>query len=396
MRSKIFFLVLATAMIPSLLPAQLNHFIYLQTEGKQPFYAKLDKKIFSSSASGYLIIPKLKDGTYNITIGFPKAENSEQTYSCTVNNKDAGYLIKNFGDKGWGLFNLQTLETVMAAPPKTDVAKKETTEKTDEFSNMLSEAVNDPSIKQVEKKARQPEEIKENATISKPANEPVVKPAGRSGIVKKEVITTAAGVEMLYIDITSDKQDTIHILIPAEKTDDPVNVVEPARGKDNEIKVQGQKPEEKETGSVKPIENTNTGKEKVNEAAGTENKKFLPIEVKGGEKADSTAPVNAVAMINSNCKGYASEEDFLKLRKKMAAEDKDDAMIAVAQKFLKAKCYTTDQVKNLSVLFLKDEGKYRFFDLAYQFVSDSNNYSILELQLSDSYYISRFKAMVRH
>ena len=106
--------------------------------------------------------------------------------------------------------------------------------------------------------------------------------------------------------------------------------------------------------------------------------------------------VESSPMINSNCKTNATDEDFLKLRKKMATANTEDAMIAVAQKFLKAKCFTTDQIKNLSVLFLKDAGKYRFFDIAYRFVSDSNNFSTLQSQLSDTYYISRFQAMVRH
>jgi hypothetical protein len=80
----------------------------------------------------------------------------------------------------------------------------------------------------------------------------------------------------------------------------------------------------------------------------------------------------------------------------MVSQDSEDAMISIAQKFFKAKCYSTEQVKNLSVLFLKDEGKYKFFDLSYAFVSDSHNFYTLESQLKDTYYIARFKAMVRH
>ena len=80
----------------------------------------------------------------------------------------------------------------------------------------------------------------------------------------------------------------------------------------------------------------------------------------------------------------------------MAAEDTDDGMIKAAQKFLKSKCYTVEQVKNLAVLFLKDEGKYKFFDVAYAFVADSHNFHTLENQLADPYFITRFKAMVRH
>ncbi len=71
--------------------SQQNHFIYLQTENRQPFYVKLDKKILSSSASGYIIIPKLQEGNYIMAIGFPKNEWPEQTVTCTVNKKDSGY-----------------------------------------------------------------------------------------------------------------------------------------------------------------------------------------------------------------------------------------------------------------------------------------------------------------
>src|SRR5215217_3661055 len=84
------------------LKAQQNHFIYIQTENKQPFYLKLDQKIYSSTASGYLLVPKLKDGNYNLAIGFPRSEWTEQRMSCTIENNDLGFLLKNFDNKGWG------------------------------------------------------------------------------------------------------------------------------------------------------------------------------------------------------------------------------------------------------------------------------------------------------
>src|SRR4051812_33180583 len=94
--------------------AQQNHFIYIQTENKQPFYIKLDKQLYSSNASGYIILPKLKNGTYDLAIGFPKSEWPEQKMTCSIDNKDIGFLLKNFGDKGWGLFNMQTMDITMS------------------------------------------------------------------------------------------------------------------------------------------------------------------------------------------------------------------------------------------------------------------------------------------
>ena len=80
----------------------------------------------------------------------------------------------------------------------------------------------------------------------------------------------------------------------------------------------------------------------------------------------------------------------------MAAENDDDDMIVLAKKIFKAKCFTVEQVKNLSVLFLKDAGKYSFFDMAYPRVSDSHNFNTLQNQLSETYYINRFQSMIRH
>jgi hypothetical protein len=101
-------------------------------------------------------------------------------------------------------------------------------------------------------------------------------------------------------------------------------------------------------------------------------------------------------MINSDCKSSATEEDFLKVRKKMIAQKDENEMISAAQKLFRQKCYSTEQVKNLSVLFLKDDSKYKFFDAAYPFVHDTDNFESLEAQLTDPYFISRFKAMIRN
>lgn len=79
----------------------------------------------------------------------------------------------------------------------------------------------------------------------------------------------------------------------------------------------------------------------------------------------------------------------------MASENSDEKMIKVATKYFRSKCFSTEQIKDLSYLFLKDEGKYLFFDAAYPFTSDSDQYQTLQSQLRDEYYLNRFKAMIR-
>ena len=490
--------------------AQQNHFIYIQTENKQPFYVKLDKKLLSSSISGYILLPKLKDGQHNLVIGFPKNEWPEQSMVCTINNNDIGYLLKDFGSRGWGLFNLQTLEVVMAA----DKAKTDNilvVNKTDAFSNMLSSVVNDSTIRQTESvreevnkdtvkaeeklaqtvvptmdsakslvvvetgKAEQKPEVKE--VVITPKEEKVAekviiekqpeadKNAARSAITRSTVNKSPEGTEMVFIDETDGKKDTIIVFIQAETkpvvlketaaevpaskkkskkksekvketkfldielSDKNETVAKPVENvtpkKELEIKKtdadsgkkQADNPVVVTTPESNPVENPvvekvpenkpveNVITEKVSEvkpSKTTEEKKpFEIVVISPAETKDTvikkTQPVRqTLIMINSDCKNFATEEDFLKLRKKMVGEENDDDMVAIARKSFKAKCYTVEQVKNLSFIFLKDAGKYAFFDMAYPFVADSENFKTLQSQLTEPYYIDRFKAMIRH
>jgi len=449
--------------------AQQNHYVYVQTENKQPFYLKLDNKQYSSSISGYLIVPRLKDGSYNLTIGFPKSEWPEQNMVCTIANNDIGYLLKNFGDKGWGLFNLQSLDVIMAA----DKDKKENMEvvnKTDAFSNMLSSVVNDSTIRQTETvkeevkivpvkevekvptveaavkevavAAAEPSKEELKLTEVKQANtgaveakdlekiviakeEAIAINESRSAITRSLFNKSIDGTEMIYIDDINGIKDTIRVFIPADKNIETVveeksaNIEKPkekaitqelpekqeekpkdARFLEIELPNPNQKPAENKPAEIKAVENK-VEEKKPEEKKPAEN---TVIEVKEIVKVESKAPtdkaveqtVQKAPMINSDCKNFAMEDDFLKLRKKMVTKDIDDEMILIAKKVFKAKCFTVEQVKNLSVLFLKDSGKYAFFDMAYPFVADSHNFHILQNQLTETYYINRFQVMIRH
>ena len=141
------FLFAATSLTTS---AQKVYFVYLQSEPEQPFFVKMDDKIYSSSASGYLILAKLRDTSYSFKVGFPQNKWPEQVFTVAVNRKDHGFLLKEFGDKGWGLFDLQTLAVQMSATGIAKVADKVKTDNKDvsAFTEILSKASGDPSLKE--------------------------------------------------------------------------------------------------------------------------------------------------------------------------------------------------------------------------------------------------------
>jgi len=390
--------------------SQKVYFVYLQAEQEQPFFVKMNEKLYSSTASGYLILSGLHDSSYNFSVGFPQNKWAEQNFSVAVNSKDHGFLLKNFGETGWGLFDLQTLAVQMpsAANIKSDAGTKSEKKEVSVFTDILSKAVDDPSLKEknVQQKAEekkpdvipqevvkkeepkveikepivtksaetteQPVIIKEDAKVEikeqsiPKTEEEKITPAEsykRSLVTKKSESSTTEGFGLVFIDTYDNgTSDTIRIIIPNPK---PVA---------NEIK------EEPKT-EMKFLDIIPDTSKKIEEKN---------AEIK---TAIIEQPVQK-AITKKACTDIATENDFLKLRKKMAAEINDDGMVDEARKYFKTKCFTVSQVKNIGSLFLNDAGKYKFFDAAYPYVFDVENFASLQAEMKDDYYIKRFRAML--
>ncbi len=328
--------------------AQQHFFLYIQTENKQPFYVKANEKLYSSSATGYVVISKLSPAIHVLTIGFNKDAFPEQTFRLVV-DKDAGYLLKDYGTKGWGLVNLQNNLVVMNGSQKAEPESDE-----DAFSNTLSQVVNSPDLKKEDKKDVV---LKEKPVVPSADTKPADKTIPVIKILLNE--TDGKGRQMLY----QDGNDTIRVFI--ENSIAVLNTDQVVKKKETVDEVKKEKPA------------------------------VIEIEKSKEELKPVAEPKAEVKMVNSDCKTFATQEEFLKLRKKMAAENSDDEMIGLAKKEFKKRCFATEQIRNLSVLFLGDDGKYKFLDAAYPFVHDSSGFSSLENILTDVYYKNRFKAMIR-
>jgi len=456
------------------LNAQKIYFIYLQTESGEPFFIHMNDKLYSSTASGYLILSKLKDSTYNFKLGFP-GKSIDLDFTTSINKKDYGYLIKNFGEKGWGLFDLQSLNIQMSSSNVKGAAQNNNlNQPVNAFTDMLSKATDDPSLKQnpilVKEEEKKPEvvqtiqkeekkpsvteavlkEEKKSELIIQPTNKPEEKKAEpvktneqkfdsveRSSIIKAEgmykrsqvtkisAIATVEGFESVFVDeYQNGDRDTVRILIPAEKTE-PAVKEQPKKDSIEETKkfldivpdsshaINRPATETKKTETKKWWPFNKNKDTEANKTESEEKKEETPKtgifnhkkvssdksdrETKNGEskkwslfnnksKRDATA--------TKKCQVVAGNDDFLKLRRKMAGRTNDDGMLDEAKKYFRDKCFTTEQIKNLSSMFLSNAGKYNFFSIALNHVSDRENFSSLQSQLKDEYYVTRFKEML--
>ena len=96
------------------------------------------------------------------------------------------------------------------------------------------------------------------------------------------------------------------------------------------------------------------------------------------------------------CDNPLSDKDLDKTKKKMIGKSDDDEMLSVADKAIKGKCVTTQQVKQLGSLFLSDAGRFAVYQDAYPYVSDKDNYASLQNQLFDAYFKNRFLDMLKN
>lgn len=258
-----FLLILASSNII----AQQKHFIYIQTDNQQPFYVILNGQNYSSSSIGYIILSKLDNGSYSLRIGFPKNMYPEQKFDVSVDSKDYGYALKNFGDKGWGLFNLQTMDVVMSNNDRdttSNAVVATQSNKPNRFGEILSDVVNDSTLTKnnavndsaassaatavqvdaannktagstVEETNNAGTSATETASVNnkdtEPSStrvstdveeEPDTSAAEASfetkGVIKAEEKNTSKGTDLVFIDFNKSQNDTIHVFIPGDSS----------------------------------------------------------------------------------------------------------------------------------------------------------------------------------
>ena len=397
--------------------SQEKHFIFIQSDNKQLFNATINGKLYSANSSGYVIIPRLMDGEYNIVIGFPSNTFPDQGFKCIINKKDLGFGLKDFGEKGWGLFNLQSLDVTMSGgiveSPVVVVAKPKSVDEPISFDKKPEQVK--LIVEKNEQMTTNPNNVKSDTTfdltvkntalISVDSISTEIKNRESSENQHQSIITklteekNSAGVALSYTDNRGIITDTILLNIPAtdsieiNSTKSDSVIISPTDSVINaKIAILNQRQDD-----VRIIEiDMNTQKEDSINLSTPESKEVIDTAV----FVAPTTPVNFSEIVadkanNNYCLKVATEEDYMKLRRKMALESSDEKMIKEAKKVFKNKCFATHQIKGLSSLFLSDDGRFRFLVASYSFVSDPAAFPMLQSLIIDPIIINRFKSIIQ-
>lgn len=432
--------------------AQKDYFVYIQADAEQPFFVRLQERNYASTSNGYLILPRLRDSVYNFGIGFPNGKWTEQRFSVSIAGRDRGFLLKQFEGSGWGLFDMQTLAVIQAEKREEEVNPKPVSiEKVSPFTDVLAKAANDPSLR--ERKAAPVAASKETpkrpaadsaVAVAKPVEKIIAEPekqalpaikdtmgyAGETVVVQRDTLLaekTNDGVAAVLKDTVVVEKAEIAIIkeVPespaAAKTDSIITT--PAA--EQSIAEKSKITEPQATGitpsALVPSLITRRSESSTSEGFGLvyidqyadgridtirilipNQRNLLRSEERPGDRRfledissqEGSDSISIKTQKQSSCTAVASENDFLQLRKKMAAQKADDAMIAEARKAFKVKCYTVKHIRNLGVLFLNDAARFQFYEAAYPRVADPAVFESLGAELKNEYYNRRFQALM--
>jgi hypothetical protein len=199
---------------------QAQHYFFIEADRQQPFYVRMEGKLISSSVGGFVLVPKVDRERFLVTIGFPKNQFPEISFELDQMDRDRGFQLKDFGEKGWGLFDRSSLQVIMPVTMADEKALVVEKPSNDGFASMLAAVTGDTTL--VEKKQTvqlSPTPKKQVLAVSVPIRDSLI----QKDVVRKTVITSAILMEneekklMVYVEQHSNGfNDTIRVEISKE------------------------------------------------------------------------------------------------------------------------------------------------------------------------------------
>lgn len=414
------------------LSAQQKHFLYIQGENQQPFYLKMEGAIFSSSASGHIILPHLENGAVELTIGFPRAQWPEQVFRVDMKSADRGFILKNNTGKGWVLQDLQTLTMVdgqQVVSNKEALKEPEKKRTDDPFASSLADAINDPGIRDVDlvkNEAASKAPVVKKAPVVTPAPSPQIKkPVDSPAAIKPAIVevkpvqadvkptnpvpaaSVAVAVQQpfvnevkklleernelslnqVYLDRNGTSIDTIYLSFEVPVVVDSVSLLAEQLIKEDSVRLS--KPTTIEKHETPTIEKAETP---VSKPVATTTPQFEDKVVSAEKEKDIV--VKPALPSRKDCKQVATEKDMIAARKKAYTQGSDAEVIALYMKEVKSRCYTVNLIQALSFAFVNDASRYQFFQEAYPWVYDPANYNQLERLFVSKEYIAKFRTLI--
>jgi len=369
---KKFFLV-AIILLGVFSSSRAQHYFFIEADNQQAFYIKKSDSIYSSSANGFLIIPRNIEKTFSITVGFPMNKYPELHFKLEDMDRDKGFQLKNFQEKGWGLFDRASLLVIMQSAAEIKVVESNENKpqlEGGDFANMLSEATNDKTLLAKGKTAlKTAPKNKESKILPKPLK-PATKPEAKTN---QPVQVTNTAVTQVKPEVKPNQSTTSTITkVKVDSSEKGMlNIKYIDKSADGSADVVDLKIEVPSSQVAKSYSETDDlfNKQKQIELSNLQN------------KADSSKLVtqSSVLQAPSICTfPKASEKDIKNIQRKLLGYSEGEEQVNFAEKGYKNKCFTTNQTMEISWFLLNEDMRLAFFKRIVNLIVDQENIKLLE------------------
>jgi hypothetical protein len=420
-----------TALTGKIFSQQEGFLVLIDDEHQQPFYVRLGNETINSSELGHLAIPHLTDSTYRIALGFQNAHVPELEFDLRIKDKDLGYQLRNLGDKGWALYNWQTLEYTppVVATSSDSLGHLEVgIKKDDPFSRLMASVVNDTLVMYTSKAAQH---LLDDTTVLVRASPPKAKPDSLQTLAKKTDSPAGKIIGPVAVETNAPRKEKEAAVHPAVDTSfhkeaTPGVVLAAPVPKKNEttpkpiikhehIRKLVQRPskiamrlvflyisKEGEVDTITmliPFEKDTSKKvaalNKPKAATATPPSKNTDTLAISKTSAPKTVGTKKPFVPNPVCKNLAADYDVDVVRVNILTANTLDAKLAAAKKIFTTMCFSVKQIRVLGDLFADDKGKLAFFQTAYPYTSDREHFGLLADSFTDSQYGAKLNALIK-
>ena len=355
--------------------SKAQHYFFIEADNQQAFYIKKSDSIYSSSANGFLIIPRNTEKIFTITIGFPMNKFPEIQFNLDEMDRDRGFKLKNFQEKGWGLFDLSSLQVNMQSANDLKVVESKITNPksvADDFANMLSEVTNDKTLldrgKAVLKDTPKNADSKTLPKSENPTSTPEPKPNQtvqttaatqvKSEIKPQQTIKSITNT-ITKVKVDSSEKGMLIIKYIDKSADGKADVVD--------LKIEDSSNQFAPKSNLESDDFSNNQKQ----IGLTES-----LEKKDLSKLNTQSTALKVPSICTFPK--ALEKDIQNIQRKLLGFVSGEDQLNFAEKGYKNKCFTTNQTMEISWFLLNEDLRLSFFKRIINLIVDQENVKLLE------------------
>jgi hypothetical protein len=364
-----------------------QHYIFIEADGQQPFYLKQGNTMVSSSAAGFLILPKIKATEMEFSIGFPKNVYPEVAFYINGTDRDRGFQLKQMEGQGWSLFDRTSLEVIKGEVPQSAPIEMKLPQKEEgSFAQLLATATDDKSLLERIPKKDSVEKASLNKSITKAGLPTFVV---KSGL--KDSLGTKDKVILPPISISAQMEDTgVKRLVYVEKT---------IKGTDDTIAVDIEK--KKIVAAIESFSQPKDGALIAPPSNVIANPLVSPDTISHAGKpivdtdsSKTNVQVSKASPIIVCDRPIADYKDIRALQKKLLGIATDEDQRNYAVKAFGRKCFNTKQALEIGWFFVDETSRLQLFKALKPLIADKDSFGNLEVSFLKEENITAFRALV--